>query len=116
VNVYDLEVWQEVGALRPYKIKPVRLTKIKAETHINLLLTIEGDNMHYVPITSFNRLMFKQHSKHDHRSYFCQFCCHGFCRQDLLDKHLETGCQAMEGCTYELPLEGIDDEMKFEHM
>jgi len=86
VNVFELEVWQESGALRPYKGKPIRLTRIKAETHINPLLTIEGDNMHYVPITDFNRLMFKQQSKRDHRAYFCQFCCHGLFQAGLAYK------------------------------
>ena len=60
--------------------------------------------------------MVKQQNKHEHKCHFCHFCCHGFSREELLQKHLQTGCQAMEGCTYELPIEGVDDEMKFEHI
>ena len=36
INVFDLQDWSEEHAARSKRVRPVRLTKIKAETHVNL--------------------------------------------------------------------------------
>ena len=71
--------------------------------------------MHYLPIHNFNRLMVNQHSKHQHKTFFCHHCLHGFCREDLLEKHIEMGCSAIEGSSFTMPDEG-EDEMKFKNI
>jgi hypothetical protein len=116
VNVFDLQEWEGRDALRPVRVRAIRLTKIQAEVHLNLLFLSDGEHMHYVPIHNFDRLMVGQHSRHQHKCHFCQHCLHGFSKPNLLQKHTEQGCKALDGTYYEMPEKGMDDEMKFEHM
>jgi len=57
VNVFDLQDWTDNNATRSKKVRPIRLTKIKAETHDNLLYLTDGEKSHSVPIHKFDTLM-----------------------------------------------------------
>ncbi len=57
INVFDLQDWTEENATRSKRVRPVRLTKITAETHVNLLYLTDGQHSHYVPIHKFDTLM-----------------------------------------------------------
>ena len=79
INVF---VWEEK------EMVPVQLSRHESETVINLLLISQDDNMHYCLIRHFSRLM-NYRTKHTCKVFYCMNCLHGFCRQDLLDKHRE---------------------------
>jgi hypothetical protein len=116
INVFDLQDWSEEHATRSKRVRPVRLTKIKAETHVNLLYLTDGQHSHYVPIHKFDTLMGVQKSRHQHKAYFCHWCLHGYRNQKLLNKHHRVGCHAVEGSCVELPTPGVDDKMRFKNM
>ena len=110
-----LQEWTGPLAPRPFRVRIIRATQIRAPSHLNLLLLKDEETMRYVPIHSFNRLMVNQQSKHQHKCFFCHHCLHGFCREDLLQKHIEQGCAAIDGSAFEMPGEG-EDKMKFKNI
>ena len=116
VNVFDLQDWTEENATRSKRVRPIRLTKIKADAHVNLLFLTDGEKSHYVPIHKFDTLMTVQKSRHMHRAYFCHWCLHGFKHKEGLEKHHQTGCHAVEGSCLELPQPGVNDKMAFKNM
>ena len=67
VNVfgYDPEVW----------IYPLRITKMKADRHVDLLLVTSEDNFHYCLIKDFDKLMHR-YNKYKGKKYFCKYCMH----------------------------------------
>ena len=69
--------------------------KIKNEQHMNLLLTTENENQHYVLIKDFNQFMYNQ-TKHKERKHFCYHCLQCSSSQDILNKH-ETDCLVING-------------------
>jgi len=113
INVFDLQDWTDENATRSKKVRPIRLTKIKAETHVNLLFLTDGEKSHYVPIHKFDTLMVVQKSRHQHKAFFCHWCLHGYSTKELLEKHHRVGCHAVEGSCCELPTAGVDDKMLF---
>ena len=58
--------------------------------HVNLLLIIDDKTgkSHYTLIRKMPRLLNDQ-SKRKTAHYYCDYCLHGFIRQDLLDTHVE---------------------------
>ena len=116
INVFDLQDWTDERATRSKRLRPIRLTEIKAETHINLLFLVEGEKCHYLPIHKFDSLMMVQKSRHQHKAFFCHWCLHGYKTKECLDKHHANGCHAVEGSCLELPKPGVDDKMSFSRM
>ena len=97
VNVfgYDPEVW----------IYPLRITKMKADRHVDLLLVTSEDNYHYCLIKDFDKLMHR-YNKYKGKKYFCKYCLHAFTREDLLQEHTSQ-CMALNGAQKtSLPEEG----------
>ncbi|KAK3733350.1 hypothetical protein QZH41_003614 [Actinostola sp. cb2023] len=65
---------------------PLYVTKDKKELHVNLLLYSQDTRRHYCLIRDLDRLLHSL-SRHHGRMYHCNYCMHGFVRQDLLDDH-----------------------------
>ena len=93
VNVYFLDEEEGKQSILLY-----RKTKVaKATHHIDLLKIHEGDNHHYVFVKDYNRLMGSQTNKRQNKHFHCHHCLHGFRSEELLKKHEERGCMAVEG-------------------
>ena len=92
-------------------IYPLRITKMKADRHVDLLLVTSEDNYHYCLIRDFDKLMHR-YSKHQHKNFFCKHCLHAFHREDLLQEHMPD-CVEINGAqkTY-LPDSG-DNNLQF---
>ena len=69
------------------ELYPIYVTKFKFERHVNLLLISEGEKHHYCLIKSMSRLLTNR-TKHHATQYYCNYCLHGFSRQDLLEAHV----------------------------
>jgi hypothetical protein len=72
------------------------------------LLKIENEKgkLHYVLIKAYDKLIGNQTNKGTNKLFHCRYCQNGFTRQNLLDKHLERGCLAVEGQSVKLADEG----------
>lgn len=69
------------------EIFPLQITKYRFPTHVNLLLITRGEKRHFCLIKNMSRLL-GDRTKHRTRTWYCNYCLHGFVRQDLLDSHL----------------------------
>ena len=72
-------------------IYPVYVTSFKGrQHHVNLLLIVDNKTgkSHYTLICNMSRLL-GDRTKYEHATYYCDYCPHGFFRQDLLDTHVE---------------------------
>ena len=69
------------------EIYPLRITKMKASSHINLLLIEENQNQHYCYIKNLSRLL-SDRTKHNGMQYYCNYCLHGFSAENLLKDHM----------------------------
>ena len=88
---------------RENEIFPVRISKLKAKTTIDLLLF----NEHYFLIKNFNRFCGQAgHTNH----YFCHNCLQGFDKNFKLTKHNDN-CFSMKSSNVKLPID--DNIMKF---
>jgi len=65
---------------------PIYITEDKREQHVNLLLISKNDTTHYCLIRNLSRLLASL-TKHRCMKFFCDYCLHGFSRQDLLEHH-----------------------------
>ena len=65
---------------------PVYIADQKKEEHVNLLLISNNDTTHYCLIRNLSRLLASL-TKYEHKKFFCDYCLHGFIRQDLLEQH-----------------------------
>ena len=77
---------------------PLYITKEHFDTHVNLLLYIQGTTRHYCLIKDLNKLL----HRHKGRMYYCRYCLHGFIREDLLQDH-EPHCSLHGPQRMELP-------------
>ena len=94
---------------------PLRHTKnLNAYKNVDLLLTNNGDNWHYVLIKNLCGLIGSQYGKHKEKIHICRTCYHGFSSAELLKSHTENGCVAMTGSQIVLPEKG--EVMKFENI
>ena len=75
VNVYSYEFNETKNII------PLRISKVKKEKHVNLLL----HNDHYYLIKNFNRFM----GGSSWRRFFCEFCLAGYKTVECLQKHLD---------------------------
>ena len=72
-------------------IYPVYVTSFKErQHHVNLLLIVDNKTgkSHYTLIRSMSRLL-GDRTMRKTAHYYCDYCLHGFIRQDLLDNHIE---------------------------
>ena len=84
VNVFAFEG-------RSSSIYPVHITSFKGrQHHANLLLIVDDKTgkSHYTLIRNMSRLL-GDRTKYNGVTYYCDYCLHGFIRQDLLDNHVE---------------------------
>ena len=65
---------------------PLYISRNQEEKHVNLLLIEKGGKTHYCLITNLNKMLHSQ-KNHQHKTFYCTYCLHGFLRKDLLDKH-----------------------------
>jgi hypothetical protein len=68
-------------------VYPLHITAHKNRQHVNMLLLSQGDKSHYVTIRSMSKLLRQKNSYHCAK-FHCNYCLHGFTRQDLLDRHV----------------------------
>lgn len=78
VNVYGYEE----------ELFPLRITKIKCETHVDLLYIVGKETNHYCLIKNFNRLN-SGLTKHDGVKFYCHYCLHRYSSKLLLQEHEE---------------------------
>lgn len=55
--------------------------------HVNLLLFSKGESRHYCLIRNLSRLL-GDRTAHKSQTFYCNYCLHGFCRNDLLEEHI----------------------------
>ena len=91
---------------------PLYISRNQKEKHVNLLLIEKGGKTHYCLITDLNKMLHSQ-TNHQHKTFYCTYCLHGFMRKDLLDKHKPLCEKHGAQCT-ELP-SGKDKFMTFKN-
>ena len=101
INVFDYEKGE---------IYPRQITEFRFETHVNLLLFTDGEKILFCLIKSLSRVL-GDRTKHDGQTYYCNYCLHGYYRQDLLDDHIKN-CSINEPQQVEMP-EERDKWLKF---
>ena len=103
INVYhefDFDGQSRIAVHRKTKV-------INAKHHLSLLkIEDESGKHHYVYIKDYDKLVGCQTNKSKYKLHHCRYCQHGFKRLNLLEKHLERGCLAVEGQSVQLPDEG----------
>ena len=85
---------------------PVYITKEKKENHVNLLPIANNETRHYCLIRNLNRLL-SSLTRRKAQKYFCEYCLHGFIREDLLVDH-EPHCSKHGPQKIKLPNEDND--------
>ena len=85
---------------------PLYITKEKREHHVNLLLISSNDTGHFCLIRDLSRLLCSL-TKHRCKKFFCEYCLHGFAKEDLLVEH-EPHCSKNGPQKIKLPDEGHD--------
>ena len=60
---------------------------------INLMLTTQGENMHYSLVKRLTALLYDQ-NRHNESKHFCERCLHGYSKRDLLERH-KPECQGL---------------------
>ena len=86
-------------------VYPLRLSKIKSEQTINLLLISDGEKQHYCLIKSLSRLLSSQLTNHDHAKSFCLNCLNHFPNEEKLKIH-EEYCLKNQAIRIEMPEKG----------
>ena len=107
-GLISITVFEVDDVLNDEKVIKHRTTKIKyAKHHIDLLKVYDENNIsHYAIIKSISRLLNCQINKNEKSKHICRYCTTAFSRKDLLDKHIEKGCMAIEGQNIKLPKKG----------
>lgn len=70
------------------EIFPLQISKIRSDKHINLLLISNDEDRHYCLIKNKSALL-SSLSKHDGRSFICDYCLHRFSSLRTLDSHVD---------------------------
>ena len=108
VNVYGCD---ESGE----NIYPRRISKIRVQKPINLLLLQNDEKYHYTLIKKFNSLLGNGHA---HQKEFCPYCCHGFdtryIKPGQMEEHMET-CFTYGGVSVIMPKKG-ENKIEFTQM
>ena len=101
INVYCINPDTNSKTILLYK----RSNNPQAQHKIDLIKLDEGNKSHYVFIKNYDKLMRKTNKKHITKKH-CRFCSHGFQSEELLKKHEEQGCLAVEGQKIEMQKAG----------
>lgn len=110
-NQNDISV--NVFGYEEKEIFPMRITKSKKKSHVDLLYLKERDVFHYCLIKHLNRFLYRTEggtSKHPHN--YCPYCLHGFIKRQTLDKHINF-CMSLGMQKIEMPIPGENDIVKF---
>ena len=103
VNIYNVSEFEGNETIVVHR----RTKVIGAKHHVNLLkIEDEKGKFHYVLINAYDKLNGNRTNKGTNKLFHGRYCQHGFERRNLLDKHLERGCLAVEGQSVKLPDEG----------
>ncbi|GFW54140.1 c2H2-type domain-containing protein [Trichonephila clavipes] len=81
INIYSFE--------EDLKIFPLLISDIVCEKHIDLLYVKNGEFGHYCFIKSLSRLVSKELSKHQHKTFICKRCLSAFQTEYKLLQHKE---------------------------
>jgi hypothetical protein len=103
VNIFG---WEEEEVI------PLQITKQQFERHVNLLLFASEEKRHFVLIKNIKKLLGHDHSLDGHKLYFCNYCLHGFIRQELCDAH-QPNCSPHGPQKIELPEKEEDFIIKY---
>lgn len=112
INVFDTEFDAKD---KTNVIKPLYLTSVEKEKHVNLLLITSDKNNHYVWIKNFSALMNYTNSD-SHKKFYCFHCLHGFTEESLLVNHKALGCADHDSVKTVLPTKDTTEcELKFKN-
>ena len=56
--------------------------------HKNLLYITADETLHCILVKDLNQLLLRQYNNHKSKTYFCQYCLHGFTSEEVLKNHL----------------------------
>ncbi|XP_068675341.1 uncharacterized protein [Montipora foliosa] len=90
---------------------PIHVSKEKYEDCMNLLLTTEDENKHYVLIKNFNKFMYDT-TKHKDKKHFCMHCLQCFSSERVLTAHEENCFQVNGAQAIKMP-DKNDNILKF---
>ena len=81
---------------------------------INLMITKQGENMHYSWVKRLTALLYDQ-SKNSNSKHFCKHCSHGYTMRDLPERH-KPECKGLlkSPTRTEMPKEG-ENKMTFKN-
>ena len=96
VNVFGYEEGQTY---------PIRISKEKFDSCLNLLLITKGEVQHYCLIKDFNKFMHNQ-TNHDGRKHFCMYCLQCLSSKEHLEKHKVVCIEINGEQSIEMPGEG----------
>ncbi|KAL4126927.1 hypothetical protein QTP88_011125 [Uroleucon formosanum] len=121
VNVYGIEKkFQPPKKFPTYELYPLRVANEEKSDHFDLLLVTDEDNVHYVYISNFSRLIRAQKTRHTERVIFCKRCFTSFddrshkyklSGQEALNQH-KLICGAHKPILPEMPKEGECTDFK----
>ena len=109
VNVYFLNEEEGKKSILLYQLSKVP----KATHHINLIKLDTGDVSHFVFVKNYDRLISSQTNRMKATKHHCQGRQKGFTTKEVLDKHVERWCLAVEGQHTEMP--DKEEVMKFKN-
>ena len=69
------------------KVFPLQITEHRFPKHVNVLLMSQGEKRHFTLIRNMSRL-FGDRTGCKKRTFYCNYCLHGFSSECRLDKHL----------------------------
>ena len=78
INVFGLE---------KDEVYPLCITKSRHEKHVSLLLISDKDKRHYCLINNLSRML-GDRTKHDGKTFYCNYCLHSYTTKGLLDAHI----------------------------
>ncbi len=70
--------------LNKLEICPLRISKLKNDVHIMLLLISNEETNHYVLMKDLSPFVNKNWKR---KTYICKYCLHSYCKKELLEQH-----------------------------
>ena len=71
------------------KIFPLGITTmVVARDDVNLLYITADETSYYVLVKDLSRLVSRKYDNHKNKTYFCQYCLHGYTSKEVLKNHL----------------------------
>ena len=96
IHVYEIDDNEQIVISR-------KLKNTDASCHFDLLRVDDEECSQYVYKKGLSRLINNQKSNRNGKSYFCNYCNHGFRNEELLNKHYDSGCMEVEGQQIVMP-------------